>query len=270
MLDARVNVQVKMVIAAIGLSLATSAQAVSPINTPTPNNDDFDLEDASATLGQNSTVVFQQIVKGIAGGTQPQSFGQLDGAAVLGHVFPTTLNSSDIGFDADQGIVALAITIHPDFDDTPLVDENDDGDFANDGAIAHSHWVVLTPDTRVDNIGLSVKELDLDDLTITKPATHPGLPLYIDSPNFFVETVDDTLSVHVPTEAMNNRTDFHFDAVTAFLEVHGDAEPLLGVYVVYDILGGDLANLSFSVVPEPGSAAMVLLGLVGLGRRWRV
>ncbi len=46
---------------------------------------------------------------------------------------PTTLDSSVIGFDGKKGIVALALTAHPDFDDTPLYDENNDGNLANDG-----------------------------------------------------------------------------------------------------------------------------------------
>jgi hypothetical protein len=41
-----------------------------------------------------------------------------------------------------SGILALAVTAHPDFDDTPLFDENADGDPANDGKSWHSHWVV--------------------------------------------------------------------------------------------------------------------------------
>ncbi len=199
------------------------------------------------------------------------SFGTMDGLAVLGHVFPTTLNSSDIGFGADEGTVALAITAHPEFDDTPLADENRDGDFDNDGGVIHSHWVVLVPDARVAG-GFAVKELDLADTSIIKPATHPGLPLFIDSPNFFVDAEDDTISVHVPVEAVNDRSDFKFGALTAFLEVHGDADPLLGVYVIYDILldDSDPGNLApFGIVPEPSAAAIFGLGLAGVGLRTR-
>jgi len=44
-----------------------------------------------------------------------------------------------VGFDPKSGILALTVTSHPDFDDTPLIDENNDGDPANDGKTWHSH-----------------------------------------------------------------------------------------------------------------------------------
>ena len=55
----------------------------------------------------------------------------------MGYVFPTSLKSEDVGFGQVEGIVALALTSHPDFDDTPLWDENTDGTFDNDGIIWH-------------------------------------------------------------------------------------------------------------------------------------
>ncbi len=57
--------------------------------------------------------------------------------------FPTSLQPKDVGFGAVEGIVALALTSHPDFDDTPLWDENNDQKFDNDGIVWHPHWVVL-------------------------------------------------------------------------------------------------------------------------------
>jgi len=63
--------------------------------------------------------------------------------AVLGYVFPTTLKPEDAGFGKVEGILALAVTSHPDFDDTPLWDENNNSNYADDGIIFHSHWVVL-------------------------------------------------------------------------------------------------------------------------------
>ncbi len=64
------------------------------------------------------------------------------------HVWPTKLDPSVVGFACGSGILALAITAHPDFDDTPLFDENGDGDPNNDGADWHSHWAVLVEDGR--------------------------------------------------------------------------------------------------------------------------
>src|SRR5687768_9581662 len=55
-------------------------------------------------------LVFEMTVKGTAGGTKPQPRGQLDGAPVLGYVFPTTLAPQNVGFSATEGILALAVT----------------------------------------------------------------------------------------------------------------------------------------------------------------
>lgn len=77
----------------------------------------------------------------------------------MGYVFPTSLKPTDVGFSNTEGIVALALTSHPDFDDTPLWDENSDSNYANDGIIWHPHWVILTEDKRVEG-GLAVKQFD--------------------------------------------------------------------------------------------------------------
>ena len=53
----------------------------------------------------------------------------------------------------------LAVTSHPDFDDTPLWDEDNDRDYANDGGIWHKHWVVLNKDARVKG-GMAVKQFN--------------------------------------------------------------------------------------------------------------
>ena len=70
----------------------------------------------------------------------------MDGAPVLGYVFPTTLEPEDVGFGDVEGIVALAATSHPDFDDTPLWDENGNRVYGDDGVRFHSHWVLLVED----------------------------------------------------------------------------------------------------------------------------
>ncbi|MEO5823753.1 MAG: hypothetical protein ABIT71_24875, partial [Vicinamibacteraceae bacterium] len=80
-------------------------------------NDDFDLTAASVTyLVDLDLLVFEQQVAGTAGGTTPKAHGALDGAPVLGYVFPTSLPSTAVGFGTAEGIVALAVTSHPDFD----------------------------------------------------------------------------------------------------------------------------------------------------------
>jgi len=91
------------------------------------------------------TVTFHMTTNGTAGSKTPEPAGELAGAPVLSYVWPTSLDPSMVGFEGKTGILALAATSHPDFDDTPLYDEDGDGDPANDGTKWHSHWVVLTP-----------------------------------------------------------------------------------------------------------------------------
>ena len=70
---------------------------------------------------------------GKAGAVTPEPVGELGGAPVHAYVWPTSVDPSVVGFEGKTNILALAATSHPDFDDTPLFDENADGDPANDG-----------------------------------------------------------------------------------------------------------------------------------------
>ncbi len=187
-------------------------------------------------------LVFSIEVEGKAGKSVPKAVGQLDGAPVLGYVFPTSLKATDVGFSDTEGIVALALTSHPDFDDTPLWDEDNDRDYANDGIIWHPHWVVLVEDKRVAG-GLSVKQFKADDKTVTLPPTHPGMPMYMDSPGFPVITKGKTIRVVVPLYRMNFQTDFKFDAVAAYMQVNASKTdlPMLGAYTVYSVASGNLS-----------------------------
>lgn len=90
-------------------------------------------------------VTFHMTTNGKAGAKTPKPVGKLAGAPVYAYVWPTSLDPSIVGFEGKTGILALAATSHPDFDDTPLYDEDGDGNPANDGRKWHSHWVVLTP-----------------------------------------------------------------------------------------------------------------------------
>jgi len=234
---------------ATSLSGCDPAEAQPQPGTPTAATADLDLTAARVRhLADLNLLVFEQDVAGTAGATRPEAAGQVDGAPVLGYVFPTTLSPSDVGFRADGGIVALAATSHPDFDDTPLWDEDRSGDYADDGVIFHSHWVLLGPDDRVPG-GLAVIETQRidDDL----PPTAPGMPMYLDSPGFSVVLSGSTLRLLVPLDRVGGRTDFQFDAVAAYMEVNqsDDTRPLLGVYEVYDVLSGDL-SLPYTVTSE--------------------
>ncbi len=216
------------------------------------DNADFDLTAASVThMVDLDLLVFEQQVAGTAGRTTPRARGQLDGAPVLGYVFPTTLPPTAAGFSQTDGTLALAVTSHPDFDDTPLWDENRDGNFGNDGVTWHTHWVVLVPDTRVPG-GLSVKAFTKADAVVLPP-TNPGMPMYMDSPGYAVTTRAQALRVIVPVSRLwigEGAPAFRYDAVTCYMEVSapaaGDAhaadrdKPMLGVYEVFDVLSGSL------------------------------
>ena len=206
------------------------------------NSDDMELNKASVTYMRDlELLVFQIEVKGSAGASLPTANGELNGAPVLGYVFPTTLKLEDVGFNKVDGIVALAVTSHPDFDDTPLWDENNDFNRDNDGVIFHSHWVVLVKDDRVPG-GLSAKALDKNDPTVRTPGTFPNMPIYLDSPGFAIIMKGKYLKVLVPAQRINFNTGFSFDAVSAYMEVNTDKQmPMLGVYQVYDVLSDNLS-----------------------------
>jgi hypothetical protein len=139
-------------------------------------SDDFKIKAASVIHNKkNGTLEFEITVLGNAGSTKPTAIGKLDMAPVLAYVFPTTLKPEDVGFNPTEGIVALALTSHPDFDDSPLWDENADGKFDNDGIVWHPHWVVLVEDKRVKG-GLAVKEYKPAD-KVSKPTTAPDMPM---------------------------------------------------------------------------------------------
>jgi hypothetical protein len=213
--------------------------------TPTEKTDDLALTDARVEYIEDlDLLVFQQDVDGEVGGTVPEANGALDGAPVLGYVFPTTLSPGDVWFEdvSEDAIVALVVVSHPDFDDTPLWDENNDGDFDNDGAVYHTHWVALTEDDRVSG-GLAVEEMSEGEIESTLPPTNPGMPMYMDSPGFSVVLQGSMLKVLVPAQRVHHNTGFQFDAASAYMEVNqsDDGRPLLGVYEVYGVLSGDLS-----------------------------
>ncbi|GJM27709.1 MAG: hypothetical protein DHS20C17_03440 [Cyclobacteriaceae bacterium] len=206
-------------------------------------NKDFMINEVSVTQEPDLGITVWEIsVDGSAGKTTPAKVGQLDGAPVLGYVFPTSLKPTDVGFNQTDGIVALALTSHPDFDDTPLWDENSDQIFDNDGVIWHPHWVILHEDKRVAG-GLSVKQFKKADETVVLPPTNPGMPMYMDSPGYPVITKSNTIKVIVPDYRMNNQADFNYDGVTAFMKVNtsDDNAPMLGVYEVFSVASGDLS-----------------------------
>jgi hypothetical protein len=201
---------------------------------------EFDIVFAQVVqLGSN--LIFHMSVAGEAGATVPETTGEVPGAAVLSYVWPTSLDTSVVGFEPEQGILALAVTSHPDFDDTPLWDEDEDGDTANDGALWHSHWVVLVGDEACGEGGLKVRDIPEGE-TPAVPETWPQLPILIDSPNYALEMFRHDLVVTVPHADLDYVETFNFDGVTAGLQVNVQLhDPFLCVTGVDDIASGDLS-----------------------------
>jgi hypothetical protein len=175
-------------------------------------------------------------VSGQAGSELPKATGKLPGAGVEAYVWPTKIDPGAVGFDAGSGLLALAITAHPDFDDTPLFDENGDGNPANDGAGWHSHWVVLA---EAKSCGGGLKVRDVSPGEDVLPDTAPGLPIALDSPGMSPMLSGSVVRISVPVAGAK---DVAFDAVTAELRVHAEGKaPLLCVNAVHKVASGDLS-----------------------------
>lgn len=212
---------------------AYAHEVQSPVHDSTPPA--FDITRAKATTDGKLTTFLMEVA-GTAGSRLPASIGQLKGAEVYAYVWPTDVDPSAAGFDPGSGILALAVTAHPDFDDTPLFDENNDGDPANDGESWHSHWVVLVDETAC-GAGLTVRDISPGrDLL---PPTAPGLPIALDSPGMSPVLSASQTRITVP---LQDAAGAGFDAVTARLRVNEEGgEPLLCVTDVQDIASGDLS-----------------------------
>lgn len=186
-------------------------------------------------------VTFHMTTNGAAGSEQPNPAGALGGAPVYSYVWPTSLDPSTVGFEGESGILALAATSHPDFDDTPLFDENNDGDAANDGLLWHSHWVVLTPTDACGEGALGVRDVPEGE-TPALPATWPGLPIFIDSPGYTPSFDGPEISLTVPFADPDVVAGASYDGVTSALRVNANIHaPLLCVTDIFDVASGDLS-----------------------------
>lgn len=223
---------------ALGLTVPAAAHSIKA-----PNGGEkpaFDIVETRVWSHDNH-LVFSMKTDGLAGSLTPTSTGKLEGSEVYAYVWPTSLDSSTVGFEEKQGILAFTITAHPDFDDTPLFDENADGDLNNDGYLWHSHWVVLVQDEACGPGALKVKDIP-EGAKPRLPATWPGLPLLIDSPGWSPKLEGKTIEVHVPFDEVGTGLDAQFDGVTSALRVNQNLHsPLLCVTAVYDIASGDLS-----------------------------
>lgn len=192
-----------------------------------------------STKGNIAT--FHMVVSGKVGKNKPSATGKLAGSRVYSYVWPTSLNSYLVGFEKNAGILALAVTAHPDFDDTPLYDENGDNNTSNDGNVWHSHWVVLKPNDKCGKGALGVVDIPKG-AAPRLPETWPGLPILLDSPGWDPIFSENTLEVKVPFNDIGSVNKMSFDGVTAGLRVNTSVHaPLLCVIDVRDIASGDLS-----------------------------
>ena len=190
---------------------------------------------------QGNTAVFHMAVSGKAGATRPAKSGKLAGSSVFSYVWPTSLDPAVVGFEPKAGILAFAVTSHPDFDDTPLFDENGDGRTDNDGNVWHSHWVVLQPDAACGKDALKVVDIP-EGAKPRLPKTWPGLPILIDSPGWSPAFERGTVEVRVPFDDIGAVEAGTFDGVTAALRVNASVHsPLLCVANVFKVASGDLS-----------------------------
>lgn len=238
--------------AALALSAAaTGTAAQTPhrhggIETPRGNAAvaDFDIVRAGITA-ERDQAVFRIQVAGEAGSTRPRETGRFASSDVYAYVWPTTLDSGIVGFDPGQGILALAVTFHPDFDDgAPGRERN--------RHVWHSHWVVLGPDAACGPGALKVQDLPRDRHPRV-PGDWPGVPLMISSPDLPPTFSGDTIEVRVPMAELPGLREARFDGVTAGLRVNGNLHaPLLCVSGVFDVASGDL-SLPGRVAPGSGT-----------------
>lgn len=192
----------------------------------------FDIFHTKITT-EGNIATFHIAVSGKAGKSKPNKVGKLAASTVFSYVWPTTIDPSAIGFEAKSGILAFAVTSHPDFNDTPL--------FAGGGGEWHSHWVVLQADPACGKDTLKV--VDIPEGSKPKlPKTWPGLPILIDSPGWNPVFKGNTLEVKVPFDDIGVVTAANFDGVTAALRVNASVHaPLLCVADVFKVASGKLS-----------------------------
>ena len=229
--------------AAFGLLLVSTSGAFAESiesHASVPDKPAFDIQKASVRRDGHQ-LVFRIDVAGQAGSSIPNAIGKLKGSTVYSYVWPTSFDPSAVGFSPKTGILAFAVTSHPDFDDTPLFDEDGDGNPANDGRMWHSHWVVLTKTDACGPSGLKVRDIKKGE-THAMPKTWPNLPIFIDSPGWHPKFTSTSVEVRVPFEKTTKLEGVNFDGVTSALRVNANAHvPLLCVSAVFDVASGDLS-----------------------------
>jgi len=221
---------ISLALAAVLTAPAPAQEIVSPAQPAEVAAFDIVRTDVAS---EGSDVVFTVQVRGEAGEVRPKAVGQFAGSAVFSYVWPTSLDSSTVGFDSEQGILALAVTFHPDFDDAAYGGVN--------RHVWHPHWVVLVPDEACGSGALKVRDIPAG-TTPTVPETWPNVPLLIDSPEYPTVLGGDLVTVRVPAEVIGAPAGVRFDGVTSALLVNANLHaPLLCISDVFDVASGDLS-----------------------------
>lgn len=201
---------------------------------------DFDIVHARISTEKN-VAIFHMAMSGRAGESRPARTGKLAGSQVFSYVWPTSIDPYEAGFERGSGILAMAVTSHPDFDDTPLYDENGDGKLGNDGDLWHSHWVVLRPNEACGPGRLGVVDIP-EGAKPRLPKTWPGFPMLLDSPGWSATLQAEAVEVRVPFDDIGVVKGASFDGVTAGLRVNASVHaPLLCVEDVFKIASKDLS-----------------------------
>jgi len=219
---------------ALILAAAPGAALAQAIESPSHEavNAAFDIV-RTEVRAEGADVVFQVRVRGGAGEVRPKAVGAFAGSAVFSYVWPTSLDSATVGFDDGQGILALAVTFHPDFDDAAYG--------AINRHVWHPHWVVLVPDEACGPGALKVRDIPAG-TTPRVPPTWPNVPLLIDSPDYPTELGGDLVEVRVPAAVIGAPEGVRFDGVTSALQVNANLHaPLLCIADVFDVASGDLS-----------------------------
>jgi hypothetical protein len=205
-----------------GIQTAPNAKVKAP----------FDIFHTRITT-EGNIATFHIAVSGKAGANKPGKNGKLAGSTVFSYVWPTTIDPSAVGFEAKSGILAFAVTSHPDFNDTPL--------FAGGAGEWHTHWVVLQGDETCGPGALKV--VDIPEGAKPKlPKTWPGLPILIDSPGWEPVFKGKSLEVKVPFDDIGVVQAAGFDGVTAALRVNASVHsPLLCVSDVFKTASAKLS-----------------------------
>jgi hypothetical protein len=176
----------------------------------------LDILRAEIRVEQN-WALFRIELRGPAGSTRParaRRDARPEERKIIAYIWPTSIDPGAAGFERASGTLALAVMAHPDFNDTPLFDDN--------GANWHVHWLVLVPDDACGRGALRVRDIPQPGPERPRPAlprTWPGLPVLIDSPGYLPRLAGNTIEVRVPFTDLASLRGASFDAFTAELRL---------------------------------------------------